>query len=561
MTSLSVRVANQVAFGYVPHTTVSGENWQLIAKGATADTSKTAVSDAAITSGGADAYNGKYYIRFTSGVNKGEWSRIVDDDGSGAYTVQGFSTTTSAGDTFEIWKSPEPVVVAEGTPSTTTFSDDTRDEDDNFWVDYYAVPITGNLVGEIQKISAFDKTGGASEGLFTVASAFSQAPAAGDVILLRRFLEVGNVSNGCTFAYEPRRMNRVRFGRGDGQLTVKSGTFGFSTDLYASGATVSAGTNAKASPLSGLLTACGFEETIDSSSNINSSSTAGAVKLDSGSWENHSVGNAVVASGELRFITDLTDGGAGTDTVDVSPNLSFAPAASDIAHACRVYTPTTDAVTLGVVLDYDVDGVRTIMTGCKGNVTLNMSENKVAMEWSFNVDHWVRYNSSTTEPYASASGYYPSQVPVLSSDRVFYVDAGSETKLDVSGLTASLNVETSARSVQGSSGINGRSGHNVVNLDPTLTFRELMGATDELLADNRFLQRDSLEVVLVLGGHENSAGIRIPVGRIIADPRPEDENGLVSTPSVVQAQDAGTATRTGATAAIVRVPNFALALS
>lgn len=554
-----VRITSQQQLAYVPHTSVSGEAWQLIKAGTTTANGAgagTTIIDTNADSGAADTYSGRYWVHIRDGQTNGDlWKRIVGDDGSGTLTLEnnGFPAQVASDVDYEIWLSPEPVVVVDVGGATTTFDDDVRDEADDFWIDYYAVPISGNNRGEIQKITAFDQAGGVEDGLFTC-DAFTNVFDPGDVILLRKFVEVGDPSNGITRGYEPRLQVRSDFARGDGRITVRGGTFGFSTDVIGSGVEAVIGANTGASEVNGLFQACGFVEYVADSKRVDdpgAANTTTSILLDTASIDNLRHGMGVSYNGNISFIDAVTDGGVGADTITISPPLPDIPVDNARIHVARLYELDTSAEALGVTLEWEVDGERLTMTGCKGNVSLNDGA-KMVWAFEFNVDHWVREIEAA--PY-SASTAYTTAKSILNSERLFWVDA---TKAEVAGFTASLNTEVSPRNVQGDKGINGRCGYQINNYAAGATWRELLDTSDELTAHQRHGARGTHEVIAVFGTHGDAIGVRMPKARYVEDALTEDQDGQRAAPNVVRAHDAGSKTHTTGTTR--KDPDFSISI-
>src|SRR3990167_6892371 len=164
MSSVAASVWNQQTLAYAPHTSVSGETWQLVKKGTTTSAGAaggTTLVDTGGDSGGADTYNGTHWVKCLTGANAGLWKRIIDDDGSGTLTFEntGFPAQVGSGAEDEIWLSPDPIVKGDSSSGETDRVDATRSEaainDAVFWLDYWAVPITGDRRGRIDKITGF----------------------------------------------------------------------------------------------------------------------------------------------------------------------------------------------------------------------------------------------------------------------------------------------------------------------------------------------------------------------------------------------------------------------
>lgn len=552
------RVWRQALFRVFPHTSVDGEHWQRIGYGEASGNGAaggTTVVAASFSSGGADTYNGRYWIQILSGTCKGQWKRIIDDDGAGTYTLEnnGFSAQIDSGVTFAIWKSPEPVAVVDSSASATVFADDYRDEDDNDWAGYFAMPITGNRRGEIREISAFDKTGGASEGLFTVSSAFSGVLAAGDVVLLGKFLEASFDSLPGGPEYHPRPVGRVNYAIGAGSLGARGTDFSFTARPHGTGALAASGSVAARGDFHPLMSAVGLDERRGTSSTVGAGSTTTAIAIATGSWENHQIGDLVMHNGNITRITDLADGGGGVDTVTVSPALPVAPTSGDTLYAIGNYIKSADAATLyGCGIEVEIDGVRTIMTGCKGTLEV-MTTTPADFNFTMMVDHWTREYEDA--PYNPTSAY-TTQGDIMGKDMMAWAGA---TQIDVKGFTAQVARETVARAVSGAFGVNGRAGFHHSNYGCGATHREIMVDGSELEAENRYLAGTDRALLVQCGEHANAFAVAIPVAHHIDAATPENGDGLVDAPNILEAQDAGAWTDPDDT--IGKVPDWILALS
>jgi len=556
MSSIAARIWSQQIVSYVPHTSVSGDSWSLVKRGTTTSAGAaggTTLVDTGADSGGADTYNGAYWVKILSGTNQGLWKRITDDDGSGTLTLEnnGFPNQVASAVEYEIWLSPDPVVKVDSSSGETDMVDATRSEADlntaDFWLDYYAIPITGNRRGKIAKITGFTP----GTGTFVLAAGLGGALAAGDVVLLRKFIEAGGLALGPTEDYLPRPQNRVNMSRGDGAVGARAGTVNFNTQIVGTGSLAAAASVANSSPAHGLFQACGLEETVATSAAVGAGSTTTAVTVATGTWERFvRVGMAVMWNGNVSFITAITDGGGGVDTLTVSPALPVAPAASDTLYAGRMYELATDADTYGALVEVEVDGVRTTFTGCKGNVEIT---DAAIPEFAFTLsaDHWTREVEAA--PYVPNTAYHTT-LPVLQSDRIAYLDS---TKVDVKGFTATPGTAVSPKMVQGSSGINGRAGYQVTGYAPGGTWREIvLSGSENIGRDSAFLARTAYALAVVYGSHGKCIAVRMPVAKLIQSPHPEDADGIMEHPAVFEAQDAGMANDGASTSN--KVPDWAL---
>src|SRR5689334_8455975 len=128
MPTVAARLFNQQECRIASHTSVSGNTWQFVKKGTATSSGAadgTTLIDTNGDSGGADTYNGLYWVKILSGTLTGQWSRVVDDDGAGTLTFEdtGFSAQVASGVQYEIWLSPDPVVVVDSSSGETNMVD------------------------------------------------------------------------------------------------------------------------------------------------------------------------------------------------------------------------------------------------------------------------------------------------------------------------------------------------------------------------------------------------------------------------------------------------------
>lgn len=558
MSSLLARIYSQTQLAYVPHTSVSGETWSLVGRGTTsgagaADGTTLVDASGVANSSGADAYNGRWWIRILSGTNQGAWKRITDDDGAGSLTLEnnGFDNQIAASVEYELWLSPEPVVLVDSSSGETNAVDAVRSEADDFWNDYYLVPITGNRRGRIAKITDFVS----ATGTFTLAASsgglgLGGALAAGDVCLIRRFVDFSGLNYGLTEGYERRPGNRVNFAQGDGVILPRGGSFGFTTQIRGSGEQPANGSKPSKPETYGLWQGCGYTVVTNNSDLVNdagAANTTTAITVDDAS--EFDIGAMILHDGNPTIVQSKSG-----EVLTVEPALPSIPADDDTIYGTHNFRKTVDGDVYGVVLECEIDGVRTTMTGCKGNVMLTEGE-PPTLQWTYNVDHWVREIEAA--PYRAADAY-STVAPCLEKDRKVWL---SGTATNIGGLTASLNAEVQPKNVQGSAGINGRAGYQVSNVMAAGgTFRELLDASSATMPQElRWTARTAKELFAAYGSHGQCFALDVPVARLVQPPTPTDADGMVGAPQVFEAQDAGVGSDPDD--GLVKVPDFQFSLS
>ena len=544
MSSFQARTAETIAALVGPHTDVSGDTFQHIKYGTATSNGAadgTTLIDTGGDSGAARTYNGQYIVKMLSGNAKGEEKRIVEDDGAGTLTFEGvgFSAQIASGDEYQILKSPIPVLTVTTSTSTTSFTCAARTEPEDDWNGFYAMVIYGSdnggtspVRGEIQQI-----TNSTVAGVFTT-DAFSAAPLVGDVLAVGKLLDLGEIAASMSHEYHERPGDRINLEVGDGVVGAKGGTFGMQTWIRPSNSAAAADALANRANISPLMQGIGLVENQDKSSAISGgSSTTTVLDITTGKWENFTVGNMVIVNGEQAFIESITDGGAGVDQLTVTPPLSLAPGDTDAVVATTGYHKTTDADVRGCWIELERDGVRETMTGLKGNATLQGAGDAApaVLAWEFQIDHYIR--ELERRPYDPSSAF-SNAPPAMFMDRLCYIDT---TKYSVGGVTATPNAQTTPKNIQGSAGINGRSGFQHTQLRGGISWSELLDTdTESLPREGYWHKRTAGDVMVMMGSHSRSFAVRQPVSRIIVAPHPTPQDSLLGTPVQWQGQDAGT---------------------
>src|SRR4030067_796301 len=117
---------------------------------------------------------------------------------------------------------------------------------------------------------------GGGTDTYPVGAACGSGPAAGDVVLLRKFVEADGLDIGPSQAYPPRPGVRTNLSVGDGRQGAKSGSIKFGSRVYTSHSTVTSGTGATSNVIGGLFEACGVEEEVGRTATVGVGSTTTA---------------------------------------------------------------------------------------------------------------------------------------------------------------------------------------------------------------------------------------------------------------------------------------------
>lgn len=489
-------------------------------------------------SGSADTYNGRYLVKCTSGNNENLWAKVGGDNGSGTLTFEGvgFPNQVASGDEYALYKTTECVAVVTTGGAANSFTDTVRAEANDYWIGYWATPITGSNAGEIIQVS--DSTGG---GLISFGSSFSSNFTAGDVVLLRQFIEAGNVSLTLGEEYHPRLSKRQNYSSNDGVIGARNASVTFDVQAVASG-TLAADTNiANKSVLHGLFQACGLSEFVGTTTKIDDLGAAGtttSLKIDTGTHENFKIGQAIMWAGNVAFITAKTDGAGSADTLTVSPALAGTPLDNNVIYASRAYYWDTDAQQRGVTLYFERDGIRETLYECKGNLEIVVGDkSEVIFRFAFTGVHWTR---EIEDEQSNPNSAYSTAKILHGKDRLVYLDT---TAADVMGLTTTPQAVATAKPTAGRYGVNGFSGLQHTDFAPGATFTQLWEDTDDGLdADEMWGTRTSKALNVVVGSHGDCIAFRIPTARITSAPSPTEQDNLIAQPYVVTGHDAGTVT-------------------
>ena len=559
MSTFKARIYGQQLLTVAPQTSVDGGVPQRLGYGTTtsngaADGTTIIDADGTANSGSADTYNGRYWVELLSGSYIHEWKRVVDDDGAGTLTLEGvgFSGQVVSGVEYALWEMPESnIAVVDSSGDETDMVDARRDEDSDFWIGYWAVPITGNRKGRIAQVTDFT-TG---TGTFVLASGLGGALAAGDVVMLVRPLEVGEFQPGFSTEFLSRLTNRSNFSKGDGVIGAKGpGPLNFTTDVYGSGSLPGEGVAATRSPLAALFQASGYEETLGEttlSDDGGGANTTTSIKIDTATHENFKIGQVIVHAGNLTRITDKTDGAGSADTLTVSPPLPTVPNDDDPIYGTSMYEAITTGDYYGCNIVWEVDGVRHTFFGCKGSAEFMVGP-KLALKWTFQYDHYIReLETHVALDYMGSA--YPSQRPVLGKDAMCYL---TTSQVDCNGFTASAGTSVAPRNVSGRYGVNGRAGAQMTGRNPGGSFRSIVESdATSLAAEILWNARTSKALFFYYGSHGNAFCVSAPVARITAEPSPESLEGFMAVPYQWEAHDAGVFV--DPTDDVVKVPDFA----
>ncbi len=511
-------------------------------------------------SGAADTYNGRHWVRLISGARAGEWARVVDDNGSGTLTFEGagFTAQVSTSMQYELWLLPDTICVATGAGSTTTIADTVRAEADDFWIGWYAEAISGANVGELRRV-----TDSVSGTLTT--DAFSNSWAAGDVILLRQYVEVADFTPNVSEPFLARPQARANWSEGDGAVAHQGqGPLTFSTWVVASGSVAAVNDFAATNPTAALLQASGLIEVKGKSSVIDTgagAATTTSLPITTGKHENFTIGQMVIVQGNATFIVSKTDGGVNPDTLTVSPPLPIAPANAVAVVATRMYRKSTSGNdTLPCSIMWEQDGIRHTFFGCHGNVEF-VDGSPCMFKFTLSYILYTRQLLSVAQLSLSTDPYTTNE-PILEGDKIAYKLPPSSpgtnaTRIDCGAMTASPDATTAVRKVSGRFSVNGVSGIQHTRERGGMSFDAFEYVTGTSLEHELEWQiRTPKTYAIVYNSHARTVAFRIPNGLLQEAPHIKSIDGMLGKRVNVLAENAGAVT--DPTAGVQHLPDWSL---
>lgn len=308
------------------------------------------------------------WLEFLDGNVAGEWARIRTFDGTNTVTIDPVTNAAPSATRARMWVPPEPLVPVTAGGSSTTVVSASRTEGDDYWNDpdrLYLVVEGGGGAGTAARgdaprlITDFV----AASDTFTVSPDFPATPTVGDLLVIRQplkpmaaelpYAQIGIQWIGRKFVKSTWDRDPGVVGPRGGQpldislealgaSTAGSGGVGALAPLEAHDLLNSILYNARGN---GIATGLG-----DGSSTVGAGSTTGAVTIPSGHRERFTIGNAILVEGAVTLITGTTDGGAGLDTLTISPGLPVIPTVGAAVTGGVNYRPRNNATAAWVGL-------------------------------------------------------------------------------------------------------------------------------------------------------------------------------------------------------------------
>lgn len=322
-------------------------------------------------------------------------------------------------------------------------------------------------------------------------------------------------SDGSSYLYVP--AEGISYEEGTEILTTAYSTgrnYGTEAEVGADGGSITFQT-----PLLGLASAAGAgvnastitEDWLDVllSATFGASATTAGVAATGGTTTTFTAATSVGAAQDLEalFTASTPSGaprtiwtqlqsitGAGPFTYTVSPTMAAAATSSSVSYGIRRYSDDDDGgATLACVVTDDA----LVYTYLGGRVSrcriMANAKQRVMVEWTIAFDRRSLDTSKTSLPAAARLSYTP--IKMLRSPVIFNNSAIPTRMLEIDfGLTVS--------EVQDTSGTNGRGGHELISIAPTVTIEPLR--SDSYDALKRALTRGSLVAQLGAGVLESS---------------------------------------------------------
>lgn len=115
---------------------------------------------------------GRYSLALTAAEMNADYIHVYVEDGAGAMDPVDLVFATGG--------QPSGTVAADGSNSATSFKTNLSEATDDYWKDALFLFTSGNLIGQLKKISAYNGT----TKFITLSTAFTAAPSASDCFVL-----------------------------------------------------------------------------------------------------------------------------------------------------------------------------------------------------------------------------------------------------------------------------------------------------------------------------------------------------------------------------------------
>lgn len=287
----------------------------------------------------------------------------------------------------------------------------------------------------------------------------------------------------------------------ESEVGADGGSITFSTPLLGLATAAGAGTNAStvtadwldrllAHTFGGSSTTEGVAATGGTTSTFTAATTVGAAQ-DLIALFTASTPSAAPRTlwSQLQSIT-----GSGPYTYNLAPDVAVAPTSSTVSYGVKQYRPDDDGgATLAAVVTDDA----LVYTYLGGRVTrcriVAPAKQRVMVEWTIAFDRRSLDAGKTSLPAAARLAYTP--IKMMRSPVVFNGSAIATRMLEI-------DFAVTASEVTDTSGVNGRGGHELISIAPTVTIEPLRADSHDAL--KRAMTRGPLVAQLGAGVLESS---------------------------------------------------------
>lgn len=347
----------------------------------------TTVVSADLTAADNFTYPGMY-LEATNGDIAGEFALIREfDNTTDTATVDAWSVASPTATQFRLWETPDPVLRCDGTVDSVTISAPNRSEANDYWNNpdrYYAIKINagGSAIarGEARLVTVFV----GATGTFTVGTAFTASPAAGDLFVLRKPLKLGTPGELALAETSQVFIERDEV-RNDWQtepspLGRREGTA--SVALYLKGAsTAAAGTTAAfaALDIEDVMKAMFTKRAVDSTSAVVAGGSTTSLWVTDTQGTRFTVGNLILVNGQVTQVTAFTASDGAKDILTVAPALSAYPATGTTVYGGVTWAPRTTGHLSSTLEYYEGGTTRLTCHGWKPNLRITgLGHNQIA---------------------------------------------------------------------------------------------------------------------------------------------------------------------------------------
>lgn len=317
----------------------------------------SAVTQTTIVSADLSAANDYAYVGLLAealdGNVAGEFVMIRNFvNGTDTAYVDPFSNASPTATQFRLWTPPDPILQVSALSADTTHIDaSNRTEANDYWNDpdrYYAVKLSaagtsGSAIvrGEAQLVSDFV----AATDRFTT-GAFTAAPAAGDLFVLRRPVKLATPGEialpEITRGYVDRDLARNDWQSEPGVRAGRGGNISWPFEIKGARVSASGATPAEAAiDLEDLLLARMTKRATDGTSAVVAGGDTSNLWITNTESSRFAVGNLLLVNGQMAIVTAIAASDAAKDILTIAPALSVYPATGTTVFGGVTWWPKT----------------------------------------------------------------------------------------------------------------------------------------------------------------------------------------------------------------------------